>query len=75
MSDEDEVDELLNEIRSDDDESADAERADSDMGDTDMEDSNNVSDVEENMMSGDDDDSMGEDGGITQAEVYDNLKR
>ncbi len=79
MSDEDDVDNLLNEIKSDDDESAEAESADSDdsdMDDSDLEDSSSVTDAEENTMS-DDDDSMSDDGGsmITQAEVYDNLKR
>jgi hypothetical protein len=76
VSDEDEVDELLNEIKSDDDESAGAERDDSDSEDSDLDDSNSDTDVEENMMSSDDE-SMTDDEGssITQAEVYDNLKR
>jgi hypothetical protein len=80
VSDEDEVDDLMNEIKSEDDESVDAERSDS--GDdsyterSDIEDSSSYSEAEEYKMS-DDDDSMGDDGGsmITQAEVYDNLKR
>jgi hypothetical protein len=78
VSDEDDVDDLLSALKSDDDESAGAERSDSDddsdMDNSDQEDSSSVTDAEENMMS-DDDDSMGGDGGITQAEVYDNLKR
>jgi hypothetical protein len=79
VSDEDDVDDLLNELKSDDDESADAERYDSDddseTDDSDLETSSNDFDAQENMMS-DDDDSMSDDGGsITQAEVYDNLKR
>jgi hypothetical protein len=80
VSDEDDVDDLSNEIKSDDDDSADAERSDSDddsdMERSDIEESSSYSDAEENTMS-DDDDSMSDDGGsmITQAEVYDNLKR
>jgi hypothetical protein len=80
VSDEDDVDDLLDALKSDDDESAGAERSDSDndsdMDNSDLEDSSSVTEAEENMMS-DDDDSMGDDGAsmITQAEVYDNLKR
>jgi hypothetical protein len=74
VSDEDEVDDLLNEIKSD-DESADAESDEPDVYNTDAAESTNYTDAEEYKMS--DDDSMSDDGGsmVTQAEVYDNLKR
>ena len=76
MSDEDEVDEMSNETTSNDYESTDAERDDSDVYNTDVAESTNYTVAEEYKMS-DDDDSMSDDGGsmITQAEVYDNLKR
>jgi hypothetical protein len=79
VSDDDEVDDLLNEIKSGDDESSNSDSGDSDdesqMGRSNSEDSVSYSEAEENMMS-DDDDSMGDSGSmITQAEVYDNLKR
>jgi hypothetical protein len=87
VSDEDEMDDLLNAMRSDDGESSseeaesdDSDLEDSDMDDSDLEDSNvqdsnNDETVEESTMNGDDDSMGDEGGGITQAEVYENLKR
>ena len=77
MSDEDDVDDLLNEIKSDDgDASSDSADDDSDIDQSDFDDSNHDTVPEENAMSSDDD-AMADDEGstITQAEVYDNLKR
>jgi hypothetical protein len=88
VSDEDDMDDLLDAMKSDESESSsdeadnddsdmeDSEMDDSDLEDSDVQDSNNDETIEENMMNGDDDSMTGEEGaGITQAEVYENLKR
>jgi hypothetical protein len=76
MSDEYEAGETSNETTSTDYESADTEREDSDVYNTDVSESITYTEVEEYKMS-DDDESVSYDGGsmVTQAEVYDNLKR
>ena len=85
MSDENDMDDLLNAMRSDESESPadeagnddsdmeDSDTEDSDLENSDVEDSNNDETVEESTMNGDDDGDVG--AGITQAEVYENLKR
>jgi hypothetical protein len=77
------MDDLLNAMKSDESESPgdaadnddtdmeDSDIDDSDLEDSEVQDSNNDEPIEENMMNGDDDEGSG----ITQAEVYDNLKR
>jgi hypothetical protein len=76
VSDEDDVEDLANEVKSDEDSSADTSYGDSDTQDSDRDDSYNDTDAQENTMTSDDE-SMTDDEGsmITQAEVYDNLKR
>jgi hypothetical protein len=76
MSDEYEAGETSNETTSTDYESADTEHEDSDVYNTDVSESITYTEAEEYKMS-DDDESVSYDGGsmVTQAEVYDNLKR
>jgi hypothetical protein len=75
VSDEDEVDDVVSETKSD-DESGDSDYGASDTQDSYRDDSYSDTDAQESMMTSDDE-SMTDDGGsmITQAEVYDNLKR